>query len=204
MADVYAFDEEENVFGDVGGVVGDAFEVVGDEDEIEGGAGGVVGAIDAGEKLAINGLFEVVDFVIGDEDGVGHFFVAADEGIETAADHGLDEAGHAGQVDAGARRRAFEIRRDPLGDVDDEITHALEVAVDFNGGGEEAEVAGDGLVERGEANGNLIDFDIELVDAILDRPDFTGVGRRSAFLDSGNAGSDGGFDESTHLEQAAL
>jgi len=204
MADVDAFDEEEDVFGDVGGVVGDAFEVVGNEDEVKGGAGRVIAAVDAGQKLPVDGLFEVVDFVIGDENGLCHFFIAANEGIETAADHGLYEPRHSGQVDAGPGRRAFEVGGDSLGDVDDEIAHALEIAVDFDGGGQETEVAGDGLVERGEANGNLIDFDVELVDAIFDGPDFTRVGRPSSFFNSGDGGGDSGFNEATHFEQAAL
>ena len=34
MADVDAFHQEENIFGDVGGVIGDALQVMGDEHQI--------------------------------------------------------------------------------------------------------------------------------------------------------------------------
>jgi len=40
MADVDALDQEQNVFGDVGGVVGDALQVMGDEHEVDGAGDG--------------------------------------------------------------------------------------------------------------------------------------------------------------------
>lgn len=90
-----------------------------------------------------------------------------------------------------------------LGDVDDHVAHAFEVAVDFNSSGEEAEILRHGLMQRGEPDRDLVDLDIELVDAVFHPPDFLG-GRLPAFDKPEEAGGDGRFDKTAHLQEARL
>jgi len=57
--------------------------------------------------------------------------------------------------------------------VDDKIAHALQIAVDLDGGGEEAQVSRDRLMPAPvRRNRDFIDFDVELVDAVFHLPEF--------------------------------
>jgi len=81
VADVLALDDVDDVFGDIGGVVADALEVFGDEDELESGEDNAGIAHHVGEQLAENLVAVVIDLVIGGEDFLRQFDVAADDGV---------------------------------------------------------------------------------------------------------------------------
>jgi len=65
VTDVDALDQKKNVFGNVGRVIGDSFEVVRDEDQIERGANRGLALFQHAEQFRVDGVFQVVDFVVG-------------------------------------------------------------------------------------------------------------------------------------------
>ncbi len=84
VADVVAADPEDDVFGDVGGVVGGALEVAADDDGVEGLLGDVGVLLHDVDELALDGAVHVVDFVVEGEDGFGELGVAFEEGLDGA------------------------------------------------------------------------------------------------------------------------
>src|SRR5882672_11739425 len=85
VADVEAADPENDVFGDVGGVVGDAFEMARGQDELEAGAHerGLLGH--ALKKMLENAVAVLIDHVVAFENLRGHFDVAKNESTEAPA-----------------------------------------------------------------------------------------------------------------------
>ena len=180
MPDVHALNKEEDIFGNIGGVIGDSLQIVSDENEIEGRAYRVFSPIRFLQKLPVDGVFKLIDFVIGNEYCPGHLFVALHERIETPAHHGLNQLRHSWYVDGGLRRGTMDQRRGPFRHIDHQIAHALEVAVDFDRGCQEPQVLRDRLMQGGQTHRNLINFDVQLIDSALYGPDFLGW-RLSAF-----------------------
>jgi len=64
MPDVHALNKEEDIFGNIGGVIGDSLQIVSDENEIEGRAYRVFSPIRFLQKLPVDGVFKLIDFVI--------------------------------------------------------------------------------------------------------------------------------------------
>ena len=179
MADINAFDQEQNVLSNVGGVVGDPLQIMSYKNQIECSTHRVFAAIRLLKQLAIDRVLELVDFVVGEKDGLRHLLVPLHKGIKAAADHGLHKLGHSRDIDAWPRRSTVQERRGSLGHVDHQIAHPLQVAVDLDCRCQEAEILRHRLVQGRQPNCNLIDFDIELVNPVLDLPDFR-CGRISA------------------------
>ena len=203
MADVKASDPEDDVFGDVGGVVADALEVAGDDEGVE-GLGGEVGAFldEVGEGVE-GGIVHLVDLVVEGEDGAGEVGVGLDEGLEGFADHGGGERGEArdvdGEVDVGEGAHLL----DAHGDVDGLVADAFEVGVDADNGEDEAEVDSHGLLHGEEVEGHLVDLALEPVDG--------GLGAEDEFAEvevAGGVGLDGALDglfgHAGHNEEALL
>ena len=67
----------------------------------------------------------------------------------------------------------------PLRDVDRQVAHALQVVVDLDGGGDEAQIPRHGLVQRQQAGGEIVDLDLHLVDARFVPQDLFGQFSRS-------------------------
>ena len=58
-------------------------------------------------------------------------------------------------------------------------------------------------MQRRQTHGNLIDLDIELVDAVFHSPEFLG-GRVPAFHEPHQTGGDGRFHQAAHFEKPGL
>ena len=71
VPNVNAFDQEENVFGDVGGVVGDAFQIANDGEQIESLIDLAGVALHKADQLVIAGGAHIVDGVIRSKDAAG-------------------------------------------------------------------------------------------------------------------------------------
>ena len=67
MPDIHAFDQEKNIFRDIGGVVGDALQIVRDENQIERGANRIFATIGLGQQIPIDVVLEFIHFIVGDQ-----------------------------------------------------------------------------------------------------------------------------------------
>ena len=170
MADVGAPDPEDHVFGDVGGVVGGALEVAGDDDGAEGLAAEDGVLLHDGDEFGLDGAVEVVDLVVEFEDRLGQLGVGFEQRLDGAAHHDADLFAHVGDVDRKRDGREVAQAFGALGDVVCLVADALEVAVDFDDGEDEAEVDGHGLLLGEEVVGHLVDVALGGVDGGLDLP----------------------------------
>ena len=93
VTNVGAADPEDDVFGDVGGVVADALEIAGDDQGVEGLGGELGFFLDEGGERVEGSVVHVVDLIVEFEDGAGEVGIAFDEGLEGFADHGGGERG---------------------------------------------------------------------------------------------------------------
>src|ERR1700674_1635405 len=201
VADVLALDEVDDVLGDVGGVVADALEVFGNEDQFERGKDDTGIAHHVGEQFTENLVAVAVDLIVGGEDTLGEFDVAADDGIEGAANHLLDEIAHARQIDVRLHARVAKDALGSLGDVDGLIADALEIVIDARDRQHEAEIDGHELVQSEKLNDAIVNFHLELVDGVLLLED--ALGELFIGFQNGVDGLvDGALREAAHPEQA--
>src|SRR5438445_2413794 len=201
VADGLALDEVDDVFGDVGGVVADALEVFGDEDQFERGKDDAGIAHHIGKQFTENLIAVAVYLIVGGEDALREFDVAANDSVEGVANHFFDQLAHTRQVDVGLDARVAKNAQGSLGDVDGLIADALEIVVDARNGQHEAEIGGHELVQREKLNDAVVDFDLELVDGVFFLEDTLGklfIG----FQNSVNGLVNGAFGEAAHPEQA--
>ncbi len=129
------------------------------------------------------------------------FDVAADDGVESVADHFFGDFAHARKIDVRLHARVAEDAEAALGDVDGLIADALEVVVDARDGEDEAEVGGHQLMEREELDDAVVDFELELVDLVF----FVEHALGELFVGVENAVDglvDGALGERAHPEQA--
>src|SRR5262249_13033728 len=105
VSDVGPAYPEDNVLGDVGGVVGHALQVAGDDERIQQVAMVAVGlahtVVHGFEDLPVH----VVDQVVALEHGLGHFHVGGQKGVEGVTHHADAELGHARDIDVEDRVR---------------------------------------------------------------------------------------------------
>ncbi len=80
------------------------------------------------------------------------------------------------------------------------IAHAFQVGVDLEGGYDQAQVGGHGLLQGQEVDGKFVDFDFYGVDAGFGAEDFFG-GVAILLRDRTDAALNRGFDDGAHFEQ---
>jgi len=174
VADVVASDPEDDVFGDVGGVVGGALEVAADDDGVEGLLGDLGMLLHDGHQFFLDSAVHLVDLVVHGEDGFGEFGVAFEEGLYGAAHHDADLLAHGFDVD-GERDAGQAAEGDGAGgDVGRLIADAFQVTVYFDDGQDEAEVDRHRLLFGEELVGHLVDGGFGGVDGGLDLLDVVG------------------------------
>src|SRR6266403_2005430 len=200
VADVLALDEVDDVLGDVGGVIADALEVFGDEDQFEGGKDHAGIAHHVGKQFAENLVAVVVHAVVRGEDFLREVDVAANDGVESVADHFFGELAHARQVDVGFYARVAKDAEGPLGDIHGLIADTLEVNVDARNGQRKTEIHGHELVQGKKLNDAIVDFKLELVDGVFFLEDAPGE-RLIGFQDSVNGLVNGALGEAAHPEE---
>lgn len=99
--------------------------------------------------------------------------------------------------------RAAQQRKRTLCQIDRQISHALQIAVDLDRRGEETQIARHRLVQGEQPCGHLVDFDVEIVDTFLGLPD-TAAQPVVAFHQRANAVVDGSLHQAAHFEQLVL
>jgi hypothetical protein len=201
VADVLALDEVDDVFGDVGGVVADALEVLGDEDQFERGKDDAGIAHHVGKQFTENLIAVAIYLIVGGEDTLGEFNVAADDGIEGVAHHFFDKLAHARKIDVGLHARVAKDAQGSLRDVDGLIANALEIVIDARDSQHEAEIDGHELVQREKLNDAIVNFHLELVDGVFFLEDALGE-LLIGFQNGVNGLVNGALREAAHPEQA--
>ena len=99
VSDVEATHPEDNVFGDIRGVITDTLEVARDDEGIE-GLRGELGLLSDQVRESVKGVVvHLVDLVVEEENGAGELDISVDEGLKRLADHGGGERGELGDVD---------------------------------------------------------------------------------------------------------
>ena len=99
VSHVARLDDEDDVFGDVGGVVADALEVPGDENEIDAGFDGARIAEHVGEQFADDLTLQRIELIVALEHLLGGADIADHEGVERFVEHLLSHLAHARQID---------------------------------------------------------------------------------------------------------
>jgi hypothetical protein len=143
----------------------------------------------------------VIDLIVHGENFLGELDVAADDGVESVADHFFGEFGHAWEIDVRLHAWVAKDAEAALRDVHGLIADALEVVVDARDGEDEAEVGGHQLMEREELDDAVVDFELKLVDLIF----FVENALGELFVGVENAVDglvDGALGERAHPEKA--
>ena len=147
MPDVPRLDDEDDVLGDIGGVVADALEVAGDQNQVDGGLDRPRIAQHVGQQLAKNLILQRVEPVVLPQHRLRQTDVARDEGVERLAQHLERQLTHPRQIDQRLDRRMQEVALRRLADVDGEVADALQVGVDLEGRHDRSQIDRDGLVQ---------------------------------------------------------
>ena len=193
VADFEAANPEENVFGDIGGVVGDAFEMTGSEYEVEIGSGeaGIFGH--SGKQGFEDFVAILVHEVVAFEDLRGELDILIDESPEALGDHGADGGGHRLEIGGNGNIAQGGERNGALAQIDGEIAHAFEIVIDFQSGDDHADVGIEKIALAQHADGVLVDEDFHFVDAWLGEKNFAGEAFIT-FEQSPKRAIDGGLD----------
>ncbi len=174
MADFEAANPEQDIFGDVGGVVGDAFEMAGGEDVVEIGSGERRIRGHAREQRFENLVTILVHDIIAFEHLGGQIHVLVDKSAETFGNHGADGSDHWLELGRDVDFAHLGEGDGAFAEVDGEIAHALEVVIDFQGGDDEADVSIEHFALAEHADGVLVNQDFHFVDARLGEEDLAG------------------------------
>jgi hypothetical protein len=182
-------------------VVADALEVFGDEDQFERGKDDAGIAHHVGKQFTENLIAEAVHLIVGGKDTLGELNVAADDGVESIANHLLGEVAHARQIDVGLHAGVAKNAQGTLRDVDGLIADALEIVIYARDCEDEAEIDGHELVQSEKLNDAIVNFHLELVDGVFFLEDAVGelfIG----FQNGVNGLMDGALREAAHPEEA--
>lgn len=171
MADIGAPNPEDNVGGDVGGVVCDALETARDEEAVDGLLGVLRLLLNELEQIGVRAAIHAVNLVVHFADRIGEAGIALKQGVNCGADHAAGVLAHGrevdGQVDIVGLHDVAGAARDAHGLIAD----AFEVAVDFDDGEDKAEIDGHGLLFGEEFVGHLVEFALSGVDGGFVLPD---------------------------------
>jgi hypothetical protein len=203
VADVTTCNEVDNVLGDVRGVIADALEILRDKDKFEGRENDGRVFHHVSKKLAKQLIAKPIDLIVALEDALRKFLVAANDGIQTVADHSLGEFAHTRKIDIRLHLRVAHDAHGGLRDVHGLVADAFEVAVDAGNRKEEAKIRGHGGLQGELALDALIDLDLHFVDGIF----FVEHSFRNTFVRikyGMNGLMDGTFGEAAHPKQALL
>ena len=203
MANVCAANPEDDVLGDVGGVVADAFQIARDDERVERLRGQFGFFLDEGAERVEGRIVHLIDLVVEGEDGVGEVCVGLDEGLHGLAHHRGRERGELGDVDGKIDVGEGTHLTNADGDVDGLISDALKIGIDADDGEDEPEVDGHGLLHGEEVESHLVDLALEAVDGRLGAQDELADGEVTGPVGLDGA-LDGLFGHAGHDEQFFL
>ncbi len=158
-------------------------------------------ALHEADQFVVDGVAQAVDRVVGGQHAARQLRIACHERVEAlAAPWTAPAPAMCGMSIIGLTERMVHQRKRALGDVHREIAHALQVGVDLERRGEEAQVARHGLLQGQQADRQVVDLHLHLVDAGFVAEDLLGQLLGPA-LTSADAAMDGGFHQRAHLQQ---
>src|SRR5207245_8343086 len=142
-------DLENDVFGNVGGVVGDAFEVTRGEDELQARADRARFAGHT-QKLALkNAIAVLIHDVVALQDCGGHLDIAENEGAEALADHAAHGRNHRGKFFGNLHAGHFAKGDHSLRQVYGEVPNAFQIVVQLQRGHDEVQfIFGSGALTK--------------------------------------------------------
>lgn len=179
MADDGACGEIDDVFGDGLHEVADAFEFAADAVDVEPAAGHGGLFLDEFLGFVDETAVELVDGLVLLDDLACEVGVLVEHGAEEGVAHdgdALAEFDKAGGPLHGWLARDVEFAGH-LGDAGGVVGGALDIGVDLEDEGEEAEVSGEGVLQGHEAEALLLDGDLFLVNGVVAFADFLGGDR---------------------------
>ena len=158
-------DHEDDVLGDVGGVVADPLEVARDQDQVERRLDGRRDP--AACRSAARG--RSASSARRASSSSSRTCCASAMSRRTKASSASRSivcamSRHPRDVDQLLDRRMLQVARRRLGDVDRQVADPLEVGVDLDRGDDRAQVDGHRLVQRQQREAAVVDLDVQLVD----------------------------------------
>ncbi len=203
MANVGTSDPEDDVGGDVGGMVGDAFQAAGDHEAIHGLLGELGFLLDELEQVGVGAAIHAVDLVVHIADGVSKPCIPLKQGVNGGSDHAAGVFAHGREVDRQIDFASFNDVACAAGNPHGLIADAFEVAIDLDDGEDEAEVNGHGLLFGEEFVGHLVELTLGGVDCGLILLDVLAEGEIALEI-SFDRGLDGLLREGSHGKEFVL
>ena len=167
VADVGALHPEDDVFGNIGGVVGDTLEIARHQQRVERLPHHIRALVHGLHQLDEGIVFHAIDDVIHFEDSLRQFGLAFDEGFESAPHHGAHRRTHARDVHGQIRGGHFDHVHHALGNVHGLIADALQIGVDLGHRQDEAQIHCHGLLHGQQIEGGLVDLALTGIDQAL-------------------------------------
>jgi hypothetical protein len=171
VADVGAAHPEDDVFGDVGGVIAYALEVAGDDECVERLRCQLRLFLDEGAECVEGSIVHLVNLIVEQKDGLCEFGIGFDEGLKGFADHRGGERCKLRNVDRKVDIGEGTHFADANCNVDGLVAYALEVSVDADDRETKAQVDGHGLLHGEKVEGQLVYLALETVDGWLGAED---------------------------------
>src|SRR5579871_4796304 len=177
VAHIRALDPEDDVLGDVGGVVGNTLQISSDQQSIECLAHNVGALIHGLDQLDESVIAHAVDDVIHLKHRLRELDFAFNERFQSATNHSADGSTHAADVDRQVGGGKFDHIHDTLGDVDGLVAYAFEIGVDLGHRQNEAQVNRHGLLHGEQIERFFVDLALGDVDEVLAFEDHLAAGQ---------------------------
>src|SRR6266404_2750086 len=127
VPDIGTLHPEDDVLGDVGGVVGNALQIASHQEGIQSLAYDLGALVHGLDQLNEGIVAHAVDHVVHFEDGLSQLDFAFNERLQCSTNHCAYGSTHAGNVDGQIGSGELDHIHHALGDVDRLIAHALKI-----------------------------------------------------------------------------
>src|SRR6202034_4532859 len=158
VPDIGALHPEDDVLGDVGGVIGNPLEIAGHEKGVQGLAHDLGAFVHGLNQLDESVVAHRVNHVSHFKYSLGQLNFAFNERLQGPAHHRAHSSAHARDIHRQLRGGKFDHIHHALCDVYRLIAHAFEIGVNFRYRQNETQVYGHGLLHGEQVKGRLIDF----------------------------------------------
>lgn len=159
---------EDDVLGDIGGVVPKTFQIPRDQNQIERRLDIVGMRFHMNSQVLKDLVFDFINTVIGRQDLPGHLDITANERIQGVLHHSPNEVGHDLQLRNDRQRTASQVVLARVSDIDRLIAHALKIRVDLDDGQNQSQIFRHRTLLRQKSEARVIHADLLFVDFFLD------------------------------------
>src|SRR5579862_4462491 len=203
MAYIHALDQKQNILGNIGGMIRDPFQVPRNRDQVQRLWDVLRIAFHEAYQLVVARGAEAIHGVVRCEHAASQIVIAIYERIQTLTHHRLDQRRHVTNVYHWFNHRFRKQRNRPLRDADRQIAHPLQIGVDLQRRDDESQIRRHGLLGRQQIDGELIDLDLDRIDALLVLKDLLG-GATVLLRNCGDAALYRSLDQRSHLQELAV